>query len=749
VKLQRLKSPPVQLGALAIALVFILDLVPHVFPRFDVVPRIEWITYDWRMRQASRVHPPVATNLGFVFIGDDTIDMFSRGELGKDLHFGLYWPRHVYGRLINELSTQGAKAIGLDVLFAEQRPDHIPIVTTNGEIPSDLFFASALKRAGNVVLGTTREVLPDPIFRVNAAALGGISIDRDADGVLRRITAFHDVREWDTVIKGEARLSNWKLEQAIIKSNEIVFPGPHGKEHVLPLSVDGLFDRSDITGQKPAGGFSRLYPPYRELRIWHLGIVLAAVEMGVDLSKAKVDLRRGQIIFPLPDGGRRVLPVDHQGQFLLDWTLGLNDSRVTQEAFESVIGKGVQRGLGSNVPPRFEGKLVIVGSTALGNELSDRGATPLQKDTFLTSSHWNVMNSFITGKFLSPPPYWLGLLLLCAMGVFGSVTTCTLPTLRASLVVVLLAVGYIGAAMGSFVLWRYWLPLVSPLLALLAGYVALMTYQAFFEQTERQRVRELFAKIVSPKIVQELLQSKSLALTGKRRRVTVFFADIRGFTQITDRSHKRAEEQVRRENLESQQAEGVFDAESALVLKTVNHYLSIIADTVKKHDGTLDKYIGDCVMAFWGAPADNPRHAAMCVEAAIEAQRAIHRLNEEREVENRRREQENADRVVVGRSPSPLLDILSVGTGINTGAVVVGLMGSELHGQNYTVFGHEVNVASRLEKLSGSGRILIGEATFADLKKHDPSLAATCIELPPAEVRGIRDAIKIYEVPWK
>jgi class 3 adenylate cyclase/CHASE2 domain-containing sensor protein len=720
VNLQRLKSPPVRLGAAAIALVLILDLVPYVFPRFDPVRRVEWMTYDWRMRQASRVHPELATNLGFVFIGDDTIDVFSRGELNKNLRFGLYWPRQIYGHLINELSAQGAKAVGLDVLFAEPRPDHRPAVTANGEIPSDSFFTNALKRAGNVVLGATREVLPHPMFRANAVALGTISIDRDADGVLRRITAFHDIREWDEVIKKEGRLANWKLDKAIVKSNEIVFPGPHDKQHVLALSVDGLFDRSDVTGQKPASGFSRLYPPYTDVRIWHLGIVLAAIEMGVDLSKAEVNLRRGQIVFPLPNGQRRMLPVDRKGQFLLDWTLGLNDSRVTQEAFESVISKGLLRARGSNVAPRFEGKLVIVGSTAVGNELSDRGATPLRKDTFLTSSHWNVMNSFITGKFLYPPPYWLGLLLLCAMGIFGSVTTCNLPTLRASLVVALLAVSYIGVAMGVFVLWRYWLPLVSPLLALVAGYVALMTYQALFEQTERQRVRELFAKIVSPKIVQELLQSKTVALTGKRRQVTVMFADIRGFTGITDRSHKRSEEQVRREQLDPQQAEVVFDAESALVLKTVNHYLSIIADTVKKHDGTLDKYIGDCVMAFWGAQA-----------------------------ENRRREQENADRMAVGRSPSPLLDVLSVGTGINTGAVVVGLMGSDLHGQNYTVFGHEVNVASRLEKLSGSGRILIGEATFSDLKKQDPALAATCIELPPAEVRGIREAIRIYEVPWK
>jgi adenylate cyclase len=182
----------------------------------------------------------------------------------------------------------------------------------------------------------------------------------------------------------------------------------------------------------------------------------------------------------------------------------------------------------------------------------------------------------------------------------------------------------------------------------------------------------------------------------------------------------------------------------------VNLYLSTIADTIKKNGGTLDKYIGDCVMAFWGAPADEERHAVCCVQAAIEAQRAIYRLNEERRQENGRRERANFERMALGQSLSALrlLDILSVGTGINTGTVDAGLMGSQ-DAQNYTVFGRDVNVASRLEKLAGSGRILIGEATFIELKKHDPALAATCIELPPAEVRGIRDAVKIYDVPWK
>ncbi|HEV2453161.1 MAG TPA: adenylate/guanylate cyclase domain-containing protein, partial [Verrucomicrobiae bacterium] len=96
-----------------------------------------------------------------------------------------------------------------------------------------------------------------------------------------------------------------------------------------------------------------------------------------------------------------------------------------------------------------------------------------------------------------------------------------------------------------------------------------------------------------------------------------------------------------------------------------------------------------------------------------------------------------------------LLPILTLGCGINTGVVDVGLMGSETHQYNYTIFGREVNLASRLEGVSGSARIIIGEATYRNLLRDDPPLAATCVELPPVKVKGILDAVKIYEVPWQ
>src|SRR5262249_20368093 len=176
---------------------------------------------------------------------------------------------------------------------------------------------------------------------------------------------------------------------------------------------------------------------------------------------------------------------------------------------------------------------------------------------------------------------------------------------------------------------------------------------------------------------------------------------------------------------------------------------SLIADIVKKHEGTLDKYIGDCVMAFWGAPTPNEQHALTAVRAAIEMQRAIDALNQQRAAENKRREQDNIARAAQGQPLVPLLDLLDVGTGINTGVVTVGLMGSDAHIVNYTVLGREVNVASRLEGVSGRGHIIIGENTYRQILQDDPALAATCLQRPPVSVKGIRAPVQIFEVPWK
>jgi len=134
---------------------------------------------------------------------------------------------------------------------------------------------------------------------------------------------------------------------------------------------------------------------------------------------------------------------------------------------------------------------------------------------------------------------------------------------------------------------------------------------------------------------------------------------------------------------------------------------------------------------------------------AIDAQRAISELNQEREKQNKLIEIENRARASAGLPVKSPLALLTLGTGINTGPVTVGLMGSDAHLVNYTVFGREVNLASRLESVSGRGRIVISEGTLLELRRDDPALAARCVELEPATPKGFQKPVRNFEVPWQ
>jgi adenylate cyclase len=316
--------------------------------------------------------------------------------------------------------------------------------------------------------------------------------------------------------------------------------------------------------------------------------------------------------------------------------------------------------------------------------------------------------------------------------------------------VVLVGAFYVLAAFGLFLGKRYWLPITMPIIGgNFFTHVALVTYLVVFVEGEKKRVKAVFSKLVSPNVVNELLTAEKLNLSGSRRHITVFFSDVRGFTQMTDSNQANAEKFIKEHKLEGKEAEAYFDQSAQETLGTVNLYLATIADQIKLHNGTLDKYMGDCVMAFWGAPTPNEKHAVSCVHAAIDAQRAMHKLNVDRAAENKVREQENLKRAEEGKYPLTLLPLLSLGTGINTGICIVGLMGSDQHILNYTVFGREVNLASRLEGVSGRGRIIIGESTYKELQKYEPELAAKCTGLPPVMVKGIKDPVPIFEVPWR
>jgi len=418
----------------------------------------------------------------------------------------------------------------MDIFFNGARPDHPKTTALNGfSISSDDFFAKELREAGNVILGSTKGVIPEPLFRIAADGLGDLTQERDGDGVLRRLFAFHDYRIWDQAITDEAILRGWELTNAVVRADQILFPTKGGNT-TLNINPDGYFDPSELKGEKSKSGFIRLSKAFEDRRAWHLGIVLAARELNLDLDKATVELDDKRITLIGANGIRRIIPVDERGQFLVDWSIPMNDQRLVSEPFEQLVARDLQRRLGTNVEARFAGKLVTIGSTATGNELSDRGATPLEKDTSLTSNYWNVANSVLLDRFIQPSSLSLDLLLIVVMGLGAALVAWKVRTLWASLLVALFITICVCLGLFAFVRYRFLLPMVMPVSAALLTHFGLLTYQTFFEQNERRRIKGLFTKLVSPNVVHELLKADQLSLIGARGQVTIFFADVRGFT---------------------------------------------------------------------------------------------------------------------------------------------------------------------------------------------------------------------------
>lgn len=729
------KHAPVIVAGAVVLLVCILQL-----SRLDFFERLERMTYDLRAKAALSFPAPASTNLAFVSIEESSLDAVLHGKVG--FRFGLLWPRQVYGRLIDELSTEGAKAVGFDVLFGELRPDNPPVQLADGSlIESDDYFAGRMKQADNVIIAVTPGVWPLPdLFATNAFALGDISTEKDSDGVLRRVKAFQVYRRWHPYLEEKASEYGLDLDRADILPGRIVLP-QNGSTNVVEIPIDTQTN------------FAPHARAYTDVRVWHMGIILAAQELGLDLNKSELDLAGGKIILHGTNGVERTIPVDREGYFYVDWRMIPSDNRLLSAPIEALLWQEEQRleGKTNGLSDAFRNKLVVVGSAVEGNDLTDQGATSLERNTLLVSTHWNVANSIIMNQFIHRMSTPGELVLIIILGAFTALFTLGFRSaILGSATVLLLIIIYTAVAFYAFVHFRWWLPLVFPVLgAVLVQHLSLVTWRAIFEEGEKRRVKAVFSKIVAPDVVSELLRAEKLSLGGARREVTVFFADVRGFTALTDEAQERSAKFVKEHQLDAKATEAHLDESARETLDTINTYLALVADTVITNGGTLDKYIGDCVMAFWGAPVANPKHAAGCVRAAIDAQRGIFHINRQRRAENERRSAENTGRAASGEMARTLLPILTLGCGINTGVVDVGLMGSETHQYNYTIFGREVNLASRLEGVSGSARIIIGEATYRHLFRDDPALAATCIELPAVKVKGILDAVKIYEVPWQ
>jgi adenylate cyclase len=354
---------------------------------------------------------------------------------------------------------------------------------------------------------------------------------------------------------------------------------------------------------------------------------------------------------------------------------------------------------------RLEGKLVLIGTSASG--LLDLKATPIQPVMAGVEVHAQVLENVLAQSALSRPAYAVGLELLVAtliaLAIVGFV-----PMLGATTVFIIgagIAALLVGGGWYLFSTHAYLFDVSFPLISAVTLLVAMVFTNYFREETQRRQIRSAFGQYLSPDLVEELAKNPDrLVLGGETREMTIMFSDVRGFTAISES----------------------FKDDPQGLSRLMNRFLTPLSNAIIEQRGTIDKYMGDAIMAFWNAPLDDREHARHACEAALSMVERLDAINAER-----RREAEASDRAFIP---------LRIGIGINTGEVVVGNMGSELR-FDYSVLGDSVNLASRLEGQSKNyGMTIILGSRTAALVQGEFAL----LELDVIRVKGKTEPEIVY-----
>lgn len=345
----------------------------------------------------------------------------------------------------------------------------------------------------------------------------------------------------------------------------------------------------------------------------------------------------------------------------------------------------------------LKNKIVLVGTSAPG--LMDMRSTPVATVYPGVEVHANMISGILEQNLKQKPPYVLGaeVVLLLVTGVALSLILPLLSPVQATL---LAFAALLAALAGNLAIWQFAglaMPLAGGLLMILCLFALAMSFGYFVESRTKRQITGLFGQYVPAELVDEMSKNpEQVSMEGDSREMTILFSDVRGFTSISEK----------------------LDAKELTLL--MNEFLTPLSRVIYKHRGTIDKYMGDCIMAFWGAPLSDPEHAKHAILAGIEMQRTL------KELQPRFKERGWPE--------------IHIGVGINTGRVSVGNMGSEVR-VAYTVMGDAVNLASRLEGITkqyGAG-VIVGENTrntVADFVYR---------ELDLVRVKGKDKPVAIYE----
>jgi len=664
-----------------IALLVVLPACYTVFQPPLFVQFLENKAYDFRFLMRGAVDP--GSEVVVIAIDEQSLDKLGRWP----------WPRITQAKLLHAMAAQQPAVMGVDIMFSESEvsqserslQDIESMLQEKGVLDADLSNKiNDLKNAASPdrYLG---QVLADYGHAVLAVALpmGG------------EIKPMHDALydfTFTTLEKEEPFQLPMLARDSLVPVDDI---------------LDGVASLGSVNSSYDQDGAIRREPLYVKIDdgyyVPSFGLEIARHYLGI--SRADMYLSAGSAVELI---GHGLMETDITGRMIINFA-GPTATFRTVSAFDVIQGKVTD----------LHGKVLMLGLTALGT--TDIHVTPFSRIPGVEKQA-AVVENILHDKFMVLDEFtkaFSAIFIVCAAIFLVLLLPRSQAWVSASSVLVLLAVYTVGTQY-LFEQYRFWIYLMVPAIAVFLLYTAMIGYRFFTEEKKSRQIRQMFSSYTTKKVVDQLLANPELALLGgSNREVTVMFSDVRGFTTYCE---SRTPEQV---------------------VSLLNDFLAEMTDVIFDWDGTLDKFVGDEIMAFWGAPAEQKDHAilAFCCTLAM-----MNRITEMKTA-------------WVERGLEPM----DIGVGLNSGDVVVGNIGSQGKKMDYTIIGDTVNLGARVEAITRNYNdyLIITEFTLERIQpyliKDDEGTYSISMEqgsfdkihvnpLEHVKVKGKDKPVMIYEI---
>ncbi len=620
--------------------------------------RLEGLGYDLRLKYLLNWQPE--RNFLPIIIVD--IDEKSLQVLGR-----FPWSRHVMAKLQTNLAEAGVAVVAYDVLFSE--PELNPAIQTLQALQS----LTDNKQLQSQLLEVVPQLDADSAFSASLM---------QADTVLG-ILFEH---------KNELKIGNLPQNSFAHSEDISLLPAPEFKGYIASIEKLQPQGYGFINSVPEVDGFLRyamlaskynnhLYPALalEAARLYTLADKIEVISEPFGANKSIQGFKIGNTLIPTDDYGRISIPF-----------------RGPAFSFPYISAVDVINGQVN--PAQLDQAIVLVGTSAVGH--ADLRTTPVGVQYPGVEVHANVLEGIVFPELLPSRPDWIDGAVIVLMFLLGIVLTLTLPTLGLlgiSLTLFFSTAGFIGLSAYAWAIWKFDIPQVAVITLILTQTSVIGGISFLRVQQSKEQIKSIFDQYVPPAHIQAMLEDpNAINLEGERREITVLFADIRSFTSISES----------------------LTAEKLKIF--LNEYFSPITKVIFQYQGTIDKYVGDMVMAFWNAPLQVKNHPQLAVECSLKMLEEVESLSKQMQEKD--------------------LPAFKIGIGLNTGEMNVGDMGSEYR-RAYTVLGDAVNLGSRLESLTkyyGVG-LLISEFT----RQQCDSIV--CRPIDNVKVKGKNLAVTIYE----